>query len=92
MNASGMLYTPDSCEIEAHKGSEVPGGSTSAGPFQYVSGAILAGNGIWLEDQYTSDHSMIALSYNYNAFDRLRAAIPIVEIKKAQNVTDIAGQ
>lgn len=92
MNASGMLYTPDSCEIEAHKGSEVPGGSTTAGPFQYVSGAILAGNGIWLEDQYTSDHSMIALSYNYNAFDRLRAAIPIVEIKKAQNVTDIAGQ
>jgi hypothetical protein len=92
MNVSGMLYTPDSCEIEAHAGSEVPGGSNSAGPFQYVNGALLVGNGLWLEDQNTGDHSMIAISYNYNSFDKLRTPTPRLTIMKAENISELKGQ
>jgi hypothetical protein len=92
MNVSGMLYTPDSCEIEAHAGSEVPGGNNSAGPFQYVNGALLVGNGLWLEDQSTSDHSMIAISYNYNSFDKLRTPTPRLTIMKAENIAELKGQ
>jgi len=92
MNTSGMLYTPDSCEIEAHSGSEIPGGSSSAGPFQYVNGALLVGNGLWLEDQATGDHSMIAISYNFNSFDRLRTGTARLTIKQVQNIAEIKGQ
>lgn len=91
MNTSGMLYTPDSCEIEAHGGSEVPNGGSSSGPFQYVNGAILAGNGIWLEDQDTGDHSMIGVSYNYNSFDRLRSGSSVVTIKAVSNIAELKG-
>jgi hypothetical protein len=92
MNTSGMLYTPDSCEIEAHSGSELPGGSNSAGPFQYVNGALLVGNGLWLEDQNTGDHSMIAISYNFNSFDKLRTGTARLTVKQATNIAELKGQ
>jgi|GEM_PF-2749865 len=92
MNCSGMLYTPDSLEIEAHSGSELPGGSSNAGPFQYVNGAMLVGNGFFLQDQNTGDHSMIAISYNFNSFDRLRSGAASVTIKGATNIAELQGQ
>ena len=92
MNCSGMLYTPDSLEIEAHSGSELPGGSSSAGPFQYENGAMLVGNGFYLQDQNTNDHSMIAISYNYNSFDRLRSGAASLTITGATNIAELQGQ
>jgi hypothetical protein len=91
-NISGMLYTPDSCEIEAHAGSEVNGDANNAGPFQYVNGALLVGNGLWLEDQRNADHSMIAVSYNYNSFNRLRSGVARLTVMKVSNIAEIKGQ
>ncbi len=67
-NISGMQYTPDSAEIETKKDKYAP--------FQYINGALLVGNGVFLEDGGTSDFSMIAISYNANTFDQLKTGTP----------------
>jgi len=82
-NISGMLYTPDSGEIEAKK--------EKYAAFQYVNGAMLIGNGIWLEDGGTGDYSMIAVTFNSDTFDQLRAAAQVT-IKKPEQIRDLLGQ
>jgi hypothetical protein len=67
-NISGMQYTPDSAEIEAKKDKYAV--------FQYINGALLVGNGVFLEDGGTGDFSMIAISYNANTFDQLKTGTP----------------
>lgn len=82
-NISGMLYTPDSAEMEAK--------TDKPAVFQYVSGAILVGNGIFLEGK-SGRHSMISISFNYNSFDRLRGGSPNVTIKTVSSLRELTGQ
>ncbi|MES0372560.1 MAG: hypothetical protein ABUK11_09825, partial [Mariprofundaceae bacterium] len=82
-NISGMLYTPDSGEIEAKQGKIAPN--------QYVNGAMLIGNGIYLQDGGTGDYSMIAVTFNGDTFDQLRAAAQVT-IEKPSEIRDLMGQ
>jgi hypothetical protein len=82
-NISGMLYTPDSSEIEAKKDKYAP--------FQYANGALLIGNGIYLEDGGTGDHSMIGIVFNDHTFDHLRSKASF-NIHGPQTVREIMGQ
>jgi hypothetical protein len=84
-NISGMLYTPDSCEIESN-GNHT---ANESGAQEYISGAIIAGNGIWLGGE-TNNNTMIAISYNFNSFDRLRHG-PILTVKKVQDIRKLKG-
>lgn len=84
-NISGMMYTPDSCEIESN-GDHT---ANESGAQEYISGAIVAGNGIWLGGA-TDNNAMIAISYNYNSFDRLRHG-PILTVKKVQDMISLKG-
>lgn len=49
----------------------------------------MAGNGIWLGGA-TDNNAMIAISYNYNSFDRLRHG-PILTVKKVQDMIALKG-
>jgi len=82
-NISGMLYTPDSAEIEAK--SEKPAA------FQYVNGAMLFGNGVILEGK-SGQHSMIAIAYQYGTFDSLPIGDPQLWISPVQAIREIQGQ
>jgi len=82
-NISGMLYTPDSAEIEAK--SEKPAA------FQYVNGAMLFGNGVILEGK-SGQHSMIAIAYQYGTFDSLPIGNPKLWISPVQSIREIRGQ
>lgn len=82
-NISGMLYTPDSAEMEAKRDKDAP--------FQYVSGAVLIGNGIYLQDGGTGDDSAIGLSFNDNTFDQLRS-LPTMRIFKPQSIREVSAQ
>ena len=79
-NISGMLYTPDSAEVEAKK--EKPA------VFQYINGAMLFGNGMVLEGK-SGQHSMIAVTFNFGTFDRLRGGDPKLTIAPVQNIREI---
>jgi len=82
-NISGMLYTPDSAEIEAK--------SEKAAAFQYINGAMLFGNGVILEGK-SGQHSMIAVTFNFATFDRLRGGDPKLTISPVQTIREIRGQ
>ncbi|RMD96980.1 MAG: hypothetical protein D6816_18205 [Bacteroidetes bacterium] len=85
-NISGMLYTPDSGEIEAKK--------EKYAAFQYVNGAILIRHGVWLEDGCKSGdgcyYSMIAVSFNPYAFDQLRTS-PKAFVGRANDLRELVG-
>jgi len=81
-NISGMLYTPDSGEIEAK--------SDKKDAFQYMNGAVLIGNGVFFEDG-GSGHSAIAVVFNDNTFDQLRSAAAVT-ITKPKSIREISGQ
>jgi len=87
-NISGMVYSPDSIEIEAWDE-----GRRNRTIRKYINGALLFGNGIVLSVKTSSaSNSLTAISFNFHSFDNLRGSSAVVGIRSVSNIRDIQGQ